>query len=281
MGVKMNNSDAKKPPRRRYRLNVKKLAGALLMTALIAVVTVAAAIALKNAAEIEAALPEAGGLTVTRKVTAAASATPVITPTDPKQAVVPAGDMLSGRLIVVDVGHGGFDPGASGPSGVREDELNLAVAQYVQAELKSRGAQVIMTRNDGSAIGGSKSADMAERRRIIEESGSDIVISIHMNSFEDDPGVSGPLTLFMAGSQRGKLLAQGVIDSLNAALGTDGSARARDNLIILKSGNQPCVLVECGYLSNKEEEARLQQPDYQKKIARAICDGAADFFSQQ
>ena len=80
---------------------------------------------------------------------------------------------------------------------------------------------------------------------------------------------------------RGKLLAQGVIDSLNAALGTDGSARARDNLIILKSGNQPCVLVECGYLSNKEEEARLQQPDYQKKIARAICDGAADFFSQQ
>ena len=274
----MNKPDTKKP-RRRYRLNVKKMAGALLTTALFAVVTVAAAIALKNAAEGEAALPAAGGLTVTRKVTA--SATSVISPIDSEQAASAPGGELSGRLIVVDAGHGGFDPGTSGPSGVREDELNLAVAQYVQAELKSRGAQVIMTRNDGSAIGDSKSADMAARRRIIEQSGSDIVISIHMNSFEDDPSVSGPLTLFMAGSQRGKLLAQAVIDSLNAALGTDGSARARDDLIILKSGSQPCVLVECGYLSNREEEARLQQPDYQKKIARAICDGAGDFFSRQ
>ena len=273
------NKPGTKKPRRRYRLNVKKMAGALLTTALFAVVTVAAAVALKNAAEGEAALPAAGGLTVTRKVTA--SATSVISPIDSEQAASAPGGELSGRLIVVDAGHGGFDPGTSGPSGVREDELNLAVAQYVQAELKSRGAQVIMTRNDGSAIGDSKSADMAARRRIIEQSGSDIVISIHMNSFEDDPGVSGPLTLFMAGSQRGKLLAQAVIDSLNAALGTDGSARARDDLIILKSGSQPCVLVECGYLSNREEEARLQQPDYQKKIARAICDGAGDFFSRQ
>lgn len=98
------------------------------------------------------------------------------------------------------------------------------------------------------------------------ESGTDIVISIYMNLFEDDPGVSGRLTLLMAGSQRGEMLAQAVTDNLNAAPGTDGSARACDDLIILKRGSQPCVLVECGQLSNREEETQLQQPDYQKKL---------------
>lgn len=268
----MNNPDTNKP-RRRYRLNVKKLATVLLLAVLIVAVAAAAVKALRNAAMVEAALPAAGDLIV-RGTAAAVSATPAGTKP-------PAATGLSGRLIVVDAGHGGFDPGASGASGVREDVLNLSVAQYVKAELEDRGAQVIMTRQDENAIGDSKSADMAERRRIIEESGSDIVISIHMNSYEGDTSVSGPLTLFMTGSQRGEQLARAVIDSLNAALDTDGSARARNNLMILKSGNQPCVLVECGYLSNIEEESKLQQPDYQKKIARAICDGAADYFSRQ
>jgi N-acetylmuramoyl-L-alanine amidase len=288
------NYPGTKRPQRRYRLNGKKMVGALFMLVFIAAVIVVAAMALENAAKVEAAARDSESPTADKLLETASAATSGATPgaaaatatqtanvaTPVKTTQVsdsPSGDGLQGRLVVVDAGHGGFDPGTTGVSGVREDEVNLAVAKCVKAELEGRGAEVIMTRKDDDAIGDTKSADMAERKRIIEESGSDIVISIHMNSFKDDPKVSGPLVLYMTGSQRGQQLAQAVIDSMNTALGTDGSIRGEDDLIILKSGNQPCVLVECGYLSNKEEESKLQQPDYQKKIAQAICDGAADF----
>jgi N-acetylmuramoyl-L-alanine amidase len=129
-------------------------------------------------------------------------------------------------------------------------------------------------------LGTTQIESLQERRNIIEQSGSDIVISIHMNNFEQDPGVSGPIVLFMPGSDRGKALAEAVQASLNDALDVNGSARSED-LYVLRSGNQPCVLVECGFLSNAEEEQKLKQPEYQQKIAKAICDGAAVFLSAQ
>ena len=185
---------------------------------------------------------------------------------------------LKDKCIVIDAGHGGADPGAIGPSGVQEDDINLKVAQFLQDNLESQGAEVIMTRSDDDAIAGTKDEDMAERRRIIEESGSDIVISIHMNNFTEDPSVSGPLVLYMTGSVQGEKLADSIISSIDNVISTDGKTRAESTLFILKSGNQPCVLVECGYLSNATEEASLQREDYQKKIADAICEGAAAFF---
>jgi N-acetylmuramoyl-L-alanine amidase len=186
--------------------------------------------------------------------------------------------VLKDKSIVIDAGHGGFDPGAMGASGVREDELNLNVAKLLQGALKAQGAEVIMTRSNDDAIAQTKDEDMAERRRIIEESGSDIVISIHMNS-HTDPSVSGPLVLFMPGSEQGQALAEGIIGCLNEHLNASGNSRG-ESLYILKSGNQPCVLVECGYLSNATEEASLAREDYQQKIADAICEGVAAFFSK-
>jgi N-acetylmuramoyl-L-alanine amidase len=82
----------------------------------------------------------------------------------------------------------------------------------------------------------------------------------------------------MPGSDRGKALAEDVQASLNDALGADGSARSED-LYVLRSGSQPCVLVECGFLSNAEEEQKLQQADYQQQVAKAICDGAVAYLS--
>ena len=134
-----------------------------------------------------------------------------------------------------------------------------------------------MTREDDGALADTKDADMAERRRIIMESGSDIVVSIHLNSFKDSQ-VSGPLVLFMPGSEQGQKLADAVQQSLNTALEASGSARS-ESLYILKSGNQPCILVECGYISNEEEERNLMRSDYQQKVAKAICGGLATYFS--
>lgn len=274
-------------PRRRYRLNGKKLAATLMMLAFITAVVAIAIMALKHASDVEVASvgenlqPTQSNtlsvVTITQAPEQPTAANAAATPNTPG---VGGKGVLANRVIVLDAGHGGFDPGAIGVSGAYEDDINLAVAQYLKDELEDKGAQVVMTRDDEDALATEKDADMAERRRIIEQSNSDIVISIHMNNFKEDPSVSGPLVLFMPGSDKGKTLAEYVQACLNTALDSAGSARS-ENLFILKSGNQPCVLVECGYLSNEDEEESLRQPDYQRKLAKAICDGAVTFLLEQ
>ncbi len=272
-------------PRRRYRLNGKKLAATFVMLAFIVAVAVVAVMALKHASDVE--LASAGGDIVATQGNTLSVVTITAAPEKPtatNAAVVQtpgaAGTgVLSGRVIVVDAGHGGFDPGAVGVTGVHECDINLAVAQFLKTELESRSAQVIMTREEDVGLGTTQNESLQERRRIIEQSGSDIVISVHMNNYKQDPSVNGPLVLFMSGSEKGKSLAESVQDRLSYELDADGTSRGETKLYILKSGNQPCVLVECGYLSNEEEERKLQQPDYQQKIAKAICDGASAFLS--
>ncbi|MGI5918693.1 MAG: N-acetylmuramoyl-L-alanine amidase family protein [Christensenellales bacterium] len=203
----------------------------------------------------------------------------IIPPAAPGSSAAP--DALSGRMVVVDAGHGGFDPGASGEDGTHEDELNLKVAAYLKTALESYGAQVIMTRGDENALAGTKEEDMAERRRIITENQSDIVVSVHMNSYTDET-VSGPLVLFMKGSPRGERLAKCIQRSMIELLKPDRENSARsDDLYILRSGNQPCVIVECGFMSNKKELQRLKSADYQQQLAAAICQGVIEYFSSE
>ncbi len=123
---------------------------------------------------------------------------------------------------------------------------------------------------------------MAKRGSIIKDNRTDIAISIHMNSHKTDKSVSGPLTLFMTGSEKGKGLAEAIMQELNDALHPEkeGKARSEGNLLILKSGYQPTVIVECGYLSNAAEETQLQQEDYQEQIVEAICKGIQAYFAE-
>ncbi len=197
----------------------------------------------------------------------------------PSSGVVSIDDnALTDRLIVVDAGHGGFDPGTIGVTGTEEDGLNLLVANHLRELLESNGAKVIMTRTNENAIAETKDADMAKRRQIITDSGSDIVVSIHMNAFSDS-SVSGPLVIFMQGSVKGEKLATSIQQNLLDELAPEqqNSARSGD-LYILRSGWQPCVIVECGYLSNEKEEQLLVQDDYQRKLAEAICGGINYYF---
>jgi|AGTN01.1.fsa_nt_gi N-acetylmuramoyl-L-alanine amidase len=260
------------PQRRKYRLNKKKLVSTLLTLALVAGFLAVAGFSLVKAGVI----PAGAGTSVVPQATG--TPLPSQSSGQTESSSPNTGGTLEGKLIVVDAGHGGFDPGAVGVSGAYESTINLAVAQCLKAALEDCGARVIMTREEDVGLGDTQNESLAERRRIIEESGSDIVISIHMNSFKDDPGVSGPVALFMPGSEKGKALAEAMQRALNETLGTDGTARSQ-SLYVLKSGSQPCVLVECGYLSNEEEESKLQQAEYQQRVAAAICEGAEAFFS--
>lgn len=185
---------------------------------------------------------------------------------------------LSGAKVVLDAGHGGRDAGTSGvTTQVKESDINLQITLRLQAALEAEGAQVVMTRETEAAIGDSKDADMEKRRQIISESNQDVTVSIHQNSYEDS-SVSGPQVFYAPGSAEGGKLAKCVQDALNEQLKIeDPLTQHEGNYYIVKSGAAPAVIVECGFLSNPEEEVLLQKEAYQIQIVQAIVDGIVSY----
>ena len=188
--------------------------------------------------------------------------------------------LQAGKLVVLDAGHGGFDPGAIGRvTGVEEDELNLAVANALAELLEARGYRVLKTRSDDKAIAGTKVMDMDRRRDIIEKSGADAAISIHMNAIQQGT-VRGPVAIYYEGSDEGKLLAQCMQRALNESLMPPKPKQAASgSYFILKAGSMPSCIVECGFLTNAEEERLLMEADYQQQVALAIADGLDAYFA--
>ena len=175
--------------------------------------------------------------------------------------------------ILLDAGHGGFDGGASGSeTGVREAELNLQVALLVQQELEAAGARVLMTRTGEEALGDTKREDMARRGELLQTEGADAAVSIHMNKFPDRK-VKGPMAYYQAGAEAGQVLAGCVIDSLTQALEMAPRLPNPGNNFVTRVPACPAVLVECGFLSNPEEERLLQEEGYQRTLAAAIARG--------
>lgn len=194
---------------------------------------------------------------------------------------VPAMSQTKG-VIVIDPGHGGFDSGAIGRfTRVHEDDLNLAVSLKLRDLFKQGGYDVIMTRQDENAVGYTKDGDMWQRRTIIDKSGADIVISIHMNKFGQS-SVAGPLVFYFTKSDEGEKLARMVQEEMNAALKPYRPRSHRpERYYILRSGKCPCVLIECGFISNEREEYLLQTDEYQQKCAQAIYTGAITYLEQR
>jgi len=257
------------------RLNKKKFAVALGVLAFLAVIVVALVLLTEDilAKTAEPAVAQDPESTKSPKRTQSDA---VQTPSDTEEGGT---GINAGRSVVVDAGHGGFDPGAEGASGVREDELNLKVAQYLEKELKKTGAKVVMTRTTGDALYNTKDSDFEKRRQVISESGSDIVVSVHMNSHSDISS-AGPIVLFMQGSGEGEKLANALQEALNGSLDPASPYKARaDNLFILRCGMQPCVILECGFLSNGGEEEKLKTAEYQLKIAKAACEGITAYLN--
>ena len=125
-----------------------------------------------------------------------------------------------------------------------------------------------------------KNADMRKRREIISQSGADYAISIHLNS-NTDPSCRGPVAIYQEQSQQGKAIAQMLQQSLNDQLAPPKPRQMQSgNYYILKSGAMPIVIVECGFLSNAEEEQLLLDDAYQQKIAVAIADGMQAYIDQ-
>lgn len=190
------------------------------------------------------------------------------------------------KVIVIDAGHGGFDPGKAGPNGTKEDEINLQIAFKLKDYLEQSGATVIMTRTDDEKLQGEsgnthKRRDMNYRKQVIQSSGADILISIHQNAFTQ-PKVKGAQVFYYHDSEKAKLLAGCVQNNIKTYADAENTRKIKSSkeYYILKIGEMPGVIVECGFLTNPEEEAKLAKDSYQDQMAWSIYVGIVDYFNQ-
>lgn len=194
----------------------------------------------------------------------------------------------SGPVLVVDPGHGGMDGGAVSYDGVSEKDINLAIAHYLRKAAQKEGWQVIMTRQDDrwlstdsrGSIRSRKTEDLQNRRKIISGSGADVAVSIHLNSFREDPSVKGIQVFYPdTGNCDAAGFAETMQESINEymAVEKERTAMVREGVMIFKEITCPTVIVECGFLSNRDEAAMLQKPEYQKRLAEAVMTGIRNF----
>ncbi len=182
----------------------------------------------------------------------------------------------NGMTIVIDPGHGGADGGVVGTdTGVKEADVNLGVSLSLRHFLREAGYEVVMTRDKdadlASGDGNFKQSDMTARKKIIEDAAPDLVVSVHQNYYPLR-SVSGAQVFYAEGSEVSSDYAERMQNVLNASLGCDRVAKGAD-YYILECSEYPSVLVECGFMSNEEEESKLVTPEYQRKIAYAIYSG--------
>lgn len=189
------------------------------------------------------------------------------------------------KVVVIDAGHGGVDPGkVSG--GVNEKDINLAIALKLREKLEKTGIKVIMTREKDEGLyelsdSNKKIVDMNNRCKLVNESDASILVSIHQNSFED-ANVKGAQAFYYKHSKKGQLLASSIqsaicdYDSENKRV-----EKGNDSYYLLLNVKVPAVIVECGFLTNPTEKEKLTNDAYQEEMARWIQEGINRFFKNE
>lgn len=178
--------------------------------------------------------------------------------------------------IVIDPGHGGRDPGKVGVNNALEKDVNLSIALKLKNLLEQNDINVVMTREEDIGLysesdSNKKRVDLNARVGIIKDSGADIAISIHQNSFTEEY-VKGAQVFYHSESKQGKQLAEIMQAQIIKTIADDNhrKAKSNSNYYMLKKTTCPLVIVECGYMSNIRESALLINEDYQEKMAFAI-----------
>lgn len=186
--------------------------------------------------------------------------------------------MKNRMCIVIDAGHGGIDGGAISCTGMEESKLNLQFAIKLRDLLNLLGIKTNMIRTtdcsvytEGNTIAAQKVSDLKERVRLINQSGNDLLISLHQNYFSDSR-YSGAQVFYCQNPGSKELaveLQTALVSTLNP--GSNRAAKKAEGIYIFKKIQCNGILVECGFLSNPEEEARLRDPVYQKKLCAVIA----------
>ena len=197
---------------------------------------------------------------------------------------------FNGKIIVLDAGHGIPDGGAVSDSGTIEQGLNLDIVMKLQHMLEQSGAHVILTRSDDYAVADNlnqkirdiKRSDLRYRKSLRDSDGCDAFISIHMNKFEQ-PRYHGAQVFYSKTPQDSRALGESLQNALIQVADKNNNRVAKqadDSIFILKESFTPSAIVECGFLSNPEEEAKLNTEEYREKIAYAIYNGICNYFDE-
>ena len=194
----------------------------------------------------------------------------------------------NGKVVVIDPGHGGSDPGKVGVNGAKEKDVNLAIAKELAEILLENGFQVVLTRTEDGVLSSgekfSKVGDLNARCKTINDTYATnqdcVLISIHQNSFTQE-SVHGAQCFYYQRSEQSRQLAEVVQKYLNENINTEKakSAKPNDSYYMLINSKCPGVIIECGFLSNYEEEVKLTDANYQKEMANIIKDCLKEYFN--
>lgn len=193
------------------------------------------------------------------------------------------------KVIMIDAGHGGIDGGAVGTTGTIEKNLNLAIAKKLRGYLDEQGYTCIMVRETDEGlysqygtIRNKKNEDLKNRKDFIKEYNCDIFISIHLNKFTQ-PQYFGAQVFYLKGDIESHKLAKAVQEDFKNVI-NNGNTRIEkpsSNYYLLRGNTIPSIIIECGFLSNFNEERMLKDEIYQNKIAFSIYSGLTKYLKQQ
>lgn len=193
----------------------------------------------------------------------------------------------SGKTIIIDAGHGTPDEGAQSSSGTTEAQTNLKIALKLQNLLEQNGSKVILTRSDDNAIYDldsktlkqKKISDIKNRVKIGNENSADIFVSIHLNKIPQSE-YYGWQCFYNTKNEKSIELAKKIQENLNEAIQKENKrvAMKLNTVYIMKNIEIPISIVECGFLSNPEEEKKLLEDSYQDRLAWGIYNGILDYF---
>lgn len=190
------------------------------------------------------------------------------------------------RCIIVDPGHGDPDGGAVSCTGVYESGINLQISQRLQDLFHLLGYDTLMTRTtdasvytQGNTIGAKKVSDLKERVRMVNAVENGLLLSIHQNHYSDSRYSGGQM--FWADTQGSRELAEALQKNFVTHLnpGSNRAAKKCQGIYLMEHVQCPAVLVECGFLSNAAEEAKLRDGEYQKRICCVIVSALSEFLS--
>lgn len=187
---------------------------------------------------------------------------------------------VANKIIAVDAGHGGFDPGAQ-RGNIREEDITLAISKKLVSHLSQAGSMVIMTRENkkdlsDSGFSGSlrerKRQDLARRADKANKAKASLFVSIHTNA-DPSPRWRGAQVFYDGSSQASRQAAEAIQEELTRLLGNTKRKALPGRYYITQHTRMPAVIVEVGFISNPDEGKLLMDPDYQAKVAHAIYAG--------
>ena len=181
----------------------------------------------------------------------------------------------NGMTVVIDAGHGGIDGGVVGSTGVKESDINLKMAGILQKEIESRGFRVVLTGTGKDALNNIKRLDMQARKEIIVKAAPVAVISLHVNRFSDKSRRGAQV--FYDDTGIGKDFAESMQKTINEKInakysGRDDYEAIDGDLFITKCVKVPSVIIECGFISNPEDEKLLLSREYCQELCKNIAD---------